>query len=119
MNTAFLGRNNGNKKVWLFLSRIKTGVTEDIIKTYLKEKLELSEQETLIVKKTNTFHQMKDNECFQIGLDIKHKDRVYECTFWPAGVAFARFKFNFNNKQTSNSLANTNFQQGLTFPQPN
>ncbi|KAK9886029.1 hypothetical protein WA026_014815 [Henosepilachna vigintioctopunctata] len=119
INTAFQGRNNGNKKVWLFLSRIKTGVTEEIIKTYLNEKLELSAQETPIVKKINTFHKMEDNECFQIGLDIKYRDQVYECTFWPSGVAFARFKFNYDNNQVNNSLANTNLQRELTNRQPN
>ncbi|KAK9873067.1 hypothetical protein WA026_020800 [Henosepilachna vigintioctopunctata] len=81
INTAFQGRNNGNKKVWLFLSRIKTGVTEEIIKTYLNEKLELSAQETPIVKKINTFHKMEDNECFQIGWILNMENRFMNARF--------------------------------------
>lgn len=117
-STTFQGRNTEGKKLWLFISKIKTGVTEEIIKNYLTEKLKPADQEPVIVRKINTYHKTTDNECFQIGLDLKHKDKVYECTFWPIGVAFARFRFNYNKSQTQNTTQDPNFQQGTKSPQP-
>lgn len=61
-----------------------------------------SEEEPIIVRKINTYLKTKDNECFQIALDFKHKEKLYDCKFWPAGVEFARLRLghdeNLSNK---------------------
>lgn len=101
----------------LFISKIKTGVTEELIENYLTKKLKPADQEPVIVRKINTYHETTDNEYFQIGLDLKHKDKDYECTFWPIGVGLARFRLNYNKSQTQNTTQHPNFQQGTKSPQ--
>lgn len=78
------------KRVWLFLSRIKRHVTADNVKAYMAKQLKQGVQD-FIVKELPTNEQK--NKCFMVGADYHHKDEIYKPTFWPAGVGFKRFDF--------------------------
>lgn len=77
----------------MFISRVKSSVTEDVVREYIGKKLNL-ETDQVAVKEIETKYN-NDSKCFQVGIDYKFKDRVYEDDFWPIGVSFRRYKFNF------------------------
>lgn len=101
------------KKIWLFLSRIKDHVSEDIVKKYIQEKLKNDLLEPS-VRKLKTFYMRKDNNCFLVGVDFSLKEAIYEHSFWPKGVTFERFDFRrgqhfLDNHQESVGIDNTAF----------
>lgn len=81
-----------NKKIWLFISRAKEHVTEEIVKKYIQEK-SMSEVPDISVKLLKTHYKKKDNNCFLVGVDPCLKEMIYEHSFWPKGIAFERFNF--------------------------
>lgn len=89
---GFAGREVNEKKIWLFVSRVKDHVTEPIIKRYLAKKTNFTEEE-FVVKEIETYKKIENNKCFQIGVNPSLKDQVYNKTFWPEGVAHSRFNF--------------------------
>lgn len=106
---GFAGRETSSKKAWLFVSRVKDDVTEETVKTYIINKTNLN-QDDVIVKQIETTYNRKDSKCFQVGVKFEMKDVLYKGEFWPQGVAFRRFKFNFNKQ---NDSSNSNSSQGF------
>ncbi|KAJ8952670.1 hypothetical protein NQ318_020985 [Aromia moschata] len=104
-NEAFVGRDNKNKKVWLFLS-VPDKVSETIIKDYIMKKASLSTTENEVIVKhiqTRIEQTNPNSKCFQVGISYDLKDIVYQPSFWPKNVAFQRFKF---RKQTRDDFIN-------------
>lgn len=91
---GFEGRQESpkNKKLWIFLSKAKDNVTEDLVKKYISEKSN-TDVNDISVKQIKTYHQIKDNNCFLVGVDLNLIDIVYDEKFWPRGIAFDRFNF--------------------------
>lgn len=89
---AIRPNNQGNKKLWLFLSRIKETVREEEVKKYVANKASITEDQfdakTLKTKSTRS-----DYKCFMIGVPMDLIDQVYDSGFWPSGIAFSRFDF--------------------------
>ncbi|KAG5885447.1 hypothetical protein JTB14_020781 [Gonioctena quinquepunctata] len=110
--SGFVGREpyrrtaeNHKRKIWLFISRVKAHVTEDVVSKYIQEKANAIDSD-LSVKLLKTFYQKEDNNCFLVG--------VYQSTFWPRGVAFERFNFKKghfldNPRQRSDGVNNSSF----------
>lgn len=104
-----------DKKVWLFISRVKDHVSEDKIKMYIKKKTKIENSELtdneIIIKHIPTVYDTirKDCKCFQVGIKFDRKDIVYQDNFWPKGVAFRRFKFNLNVNNTQQNNSNEDF----------
>lgn len=102
---AFEGRDASNKKAWLFVSRVKDTVTEEIVRKYIASKTNAAADE-LVVKQIPTNYQRKDSRCFQIGIRFDLKDLLYTPEFWPSGVAFRRYRFNLNASKQAEDLSN-------------
>lgn len=99
MENEFEGRTNDtnkNKKIWLFISRTKSHVTDEIVKSYISRKTQ-TEKADISVKLLKTYYQTVNNNCFLVGVDPGLKTVVYDSKFWPKGVAFARFDLNEDN----------------------
>ena len=99
-DNAFAGRDENDKKAWLFISRVKDGVTEKTVKDYILKKTQLDGKD-VSVQSIDTTYERKDNKCFQVGIKFQLKDRLYESDFWPKGVAYHRFRFVFNTHEKS------------------
>lgn len=90
----FLSTKAGSsgKKIWLFLSKVKLTITEDIIRNYIVENAQTAAEDVEVklckVKQSNARH-----NCFMIGVKPDFKDAVYQEGFWPYGVVFDRFNF--------------------------
>lgn len=114
---GFIGseKTRTNKKIWIFLSKVKDNVTEAVVKEYISKKATI-EQEDVSVKHIKTYHQLKDKNCFLIGVNPNLIDAVYDAKFWPRGVVFDRFNFfkgkhfleNQYNKQNENDIFHSN-----------
>lgn len=97
---TFAGREVGSKKAWLFVSRVKDGVTEDAVRSYIVKKTDLSENE-VAVEQISTTYERADSNCFRVGVKFEVKDLLYQREFWPHGVAFRRFQFRFDRQNNS------------------
>lgn len=108
VNENFVGRDDKNKKVWLFLSKVPDKINEVIIKNYIQKKTNLTEEE-VFVKHLQTKIEQKypNNKCFQVGIRFDLKEDVYLPTFWPKNVAFQRFKFKkqYDNEGNENKTS--------------
>lgn len=79
-------------KAWMYLYRVKQHVTDTHIQTYIKKKInKTDDDEEIIVKKLSS--ENKRHKCFMVGADFDHKDNFYNPSFWPRGVGFKRFDF--------------------------
>lgn len=90
----FIGKEI-NKKVWLFISRVKDHVTGEKIKTYIMDKANLEDDRDVVVERIKTKYDdiRKDCQCFKVGIRFDLKEQVYTQNFWPKKVAFRRFDF--------------------------
>nr|XP_023019147.1 uncharacterized protein LOC111507981 [Leptinotarsa decemlineata] len=95
-NNGFAGRELQEKKIWLFISRVKDHVTEEMIVSYLKNKTNGDSQ--IYIKEIKAHRKAKDNRCFKIGLNFNMKEDAYNNNFWPRGVAVCRFDFRKEEK---------------------
>lgn len=93
---GFVGRAKTEKKIWLFISRVKDHVTEEIVKNYLGKKT--SNNSDIYVKEIDTYKKSKDNRCFKVGLNFNLKELAYTSSFWPKGVAVCRYDFKKEEK---------------------
>lgn len=77
-------------KVWLYVYRVKSEVTEDVILRYLADKTG-EESSEFVVKDLKA----RDGgyKCFMVAADFKYKDTFYDPGFWPRGVGYKRFNF--------------------------
>ncbi|KAL1488070.1 hypothetical protein ABEB36_015438 [Hypothenemus hampei] len=93
---SFTGRRASNKKAWIFISRVSDSATVMDIKTYICEKAQLGEAE-VSVEPIKLTYSRRDSQCFRIGVNFEKKDTLYMDDFWPEGVAFRGYSFNFNS----------------------
>lgn len=79
---------------------MKDHVSEEMIKKYIRLKTKLDDED-VVVKHFPTKYDKNRNDCkcFQVGVKFEFKDNVYQNDFWPARVAFTRFKFNLQPKE--------------------
>lgn len=94
-----------DRKAWLFVSRVRDGVTEQTIRSYIKRKIDTASDEDIVVKALETRYDRKDSNCFQVGVNFDFKDKLYDKEFWPSGVAFRRFRFHFSKPGNFQILA--------------
>lgn len=92
MKETFSGRGN-EKKIGLFISKVTNHVTAKIVMDYLMKN---TKRNDFIVKDLKS--KIVDYRCFQIGAHMNMKDTMYDSSFWPKGVQFLRFNFNFNSQ---------------------
>lgn len=90
---GFMGKEPAEKKIWLFVGRVKDHVTEKIIQNFLKRKTNAETTTNIHVEEIDTYKQTKDNKCFKVGLNYNLLETAYTSTFWPRGVTVERFNF--------------------------
>lgn len=86
---------NQNKKIWLFLSKVKNTVTEEIVAKHIIKKTSARKEEVEVKLCKAKFENKQQNQqlCFMVGVNMDLKDMVYGENFWPLGVGFQRFDF--------------------------
>lgn len=101
---SFIGRNEKDKKIWIFISRVPDKVSEQDVTKYIKKKANIEQNEDLVVKHvpTRVEKERSNSKCFQVGIRYDLMDTVYNHEFWPANVAYERFKF--KNKKWEEKL---------------
>lgn len=92
VDASFEGSANSQKKLWIFIKKVKDNATSEKIKNYLTITLKAA-PETIAVKKVDTYYRAIDNNCFLIGVDPIYKNDIYNDAFWPKGVIYQRFDF--------------------------
>lgn len=104
-----------DKKAWLFISRVKDIVTEEHIKSFIKKKTKLEDNDVIVTRFPTKYDNIrKDGKCFKIGIKFDLKDKVYESDFWPSRVAFSRFKFDIQPKEGGDFLDDADNQDNRT-----
>ena len=87
---AFHGKNENNRKIWLFITRVPDDVTGDNIKQYIETRTETNDVQ---IKKLPTYNSKSDNQSFMIGVQPHLQNTVYQTKFWPRKIVFDRFNF--------------------------
>lgn len=83
--------NINEKKLWIFISRVKDTVSEEAVQNYIKDKTQCKDNEISIkCLKSKTKY---SKNCFLVGIKPGLSEVVYNSNFWPAGVAYSRFNF--------------------------
>ena len=91
-NNEFESSQNKEKKIWLFLSKVKSDITEQVVKSHITKHSKASAEDVQV--KLCTPKQQKGNKkCFMVGVNPDLMEMVYDTKFWPRGVAFERFNF--------------------------
>ena len=108
-NETFIGRDDKNKKVWLFISRIPDTIDDTIVRNYIKKKTNITNEDDLVVKHIPTkLEQLRPNsKGFQVGIRYDLLDKVYQQDFWPRNVAFERYKFRRQPRQDDRTSEET------------
>lgn len=94
--SGFVGRNS-ERRIWLYISRIKDQVTEEAIKQYISKKAS-TDCDSIYVKCLNLKHKIQNNKTFMVGVMPALREAIYEESFWPAGVRFSRFNFSMGRR---------------------
>lgn len=96
----FIGKNENNRKIWLFITRVPDVVGENDIRNYIKTQIKTvnSSEETPIdhdveVKMLNTNNTRPNNQSFMIGVEPEFQEEVYKPSFWPRKIGYERFDF--------------------------
>lgn len=84
------GRANGDKKIWLFITRIPDKIEVKNIENYIKNR---TNSDNIIIKKLPTKNSRRDNQSFMIGVEPCFKEQIYDSSFWPKGIVYNRFNF--------------------------
>lgn len=90
------GFTGADRKAWLYINRVKSHVTADMVKEYILKKPQF-ETEVVEVKELslNARNQLKS---FLVKAPLERKDELYQPAFWPVNVGIKRFSFNLYNK---------------------
>lgn len=83
------------RKIWLYLYRIKRDVTAEKIANYFKNHTNFRNA-AVTVKELPT--NPSQNKCFMFGIDFEYKTEIYKPSTWPKHVAYRRFNFHKYNQ---------------------
>lgn len=117
VNDTFEGSANSQKKLWIFIKKVKDNATSEKIKDYLSLTLK-TDAENISVKKVDTYYQTKDNNCFLIGVNSVYKNVIYNDSFWPKGVMYQRFDFIRGEKFLDNPKFKNNLNKKTQLQSP-
>ncbi|XP_044764706.1 uncharacterized protein LOC123321301 isoform X1 [Coccinella septempunctata] len=86
-------KDEKDRKLWLFVSRVHENVEDEEIKAYILSKGKLEENQ-VYARKLNTRNQEDLNyKCVLVGVPITMKEEIYKSEFWPSGIRYSRFDF--------------------------
>lgn len=84
------GFTGGDRKVWLYIYRVKRHVVPQMIVDYIVKKPGF---ESLLVSARELPSDPDKLKCFVVTAPLKFKDEMYQGSFWPQNVGIKRFKF--------------------------
>ena len=84
-DSRFMGNE---KKVWIYVGRVKKNTTEEHIREYLVKRFPESKFEVSQINDKDSV-----NSSFRIGTDLKLMDKMYDAATWPAGIIVKRYTF--------------------------
>lgn len=86
----FHGKNEKERKIWLFITKVPDDVNEGNIKKYIESRTNTND---VHVKKLVTHNTNPDNQSFMVGVQPHLQTTIYDAKFWPRKIAFDRFNF--------------------------
>lgn len=78
------------RRVWLYLSRIKRHIGEEDIKKFISKQDKYVDADVIVKELPTSENQLK---CFMFGIDWSFREDIYDPSSWPRGVAIKRFNF--------------------------
>lgn len=88
----FSANSTQGRKIWVFISKVKPGVSPEVIKNYIAKNGKTS-LDSVSVKQCEPKMKKTEKGYFMIGVEPQLKEVIYEPSFWPKGVQFQRFIF--------------------------
>ncbi|KAK9872810.1 hypothetical protein WA026_019594 [Henosepilachna vigintioctopunctata] len=85
-------------KMWLYVGRAMTSVTESIVKDFIVSKCKITEVEDVDVKKLSL---LGNSSAFQVGIAPAYFEEINRAEFWPQGIIIRRFHFDFKKNNTT------------------
>lgn len=85
-----------DRKAWLYINRVRSHVTADIVKEYINRKPGF-ENETIEVQELS-LNDKRGIKSFLVKAPLRRKDELYQPDFWPMNVGIKRFNFNMYKK---------------------
>lgn len=103
------GFAGGDRKAWIYIYRVKSHVTEEMVRAHIERKPGFSDLE-VGVKEVIHEGRKFDYKSFSISVPFEKKDEVYQPEFWPSNIGIKRFNFRLYNKSRPGAdfLENTN-----------
>lgn len=86
-----VGFAGGDRRVWLYLYRVKRSATEEIVTQYINNKPGYEQDKITVRELPTDENQLK---CFVVVAPLEKKDEMYDPSFWPNFVGIKRFDFN-------------------------
>ncbi|KAL3267767.1 hypothetical protein HHI36_006894 [Cryptolaemus montrouzieri] len=86
------GLSGTDKRVWLYINRVKKHVTSDMIETFIKKKSGF-ENCKLQILKLDPDSEKTTLTRFLVIARFEKKGEIYEPSFWPQNVGIKRFHF--------------------------
>lgn len=93
-NTGFIGVE---RKAWLYISRVRSHVTADMVKEYILKKPDF-ENELVEVQEMSQPNSRSQYKSFLVKAPLSKKDELYQPEFWPLNVGIKRFSFHLYDK---------------------
>lgn len=84
------GFAGGDRRVWLYLYRVKRSATEEVVAQYIKNKPGYERDKITVRELPTDENRLK---CFVVIAPIEKKDEMYNSSFWPNFVGIKRFDF--------------------------
>ena len=101
-NETSNGFRGVEKRLWIYIYRVRRDVETQIINDYIKKK-QGYETANIQVKELPT--EPTKNKCFLVVAPFEKKDELYSPSFWPKDVGIKRYDFkkqmNYNQTQTA------------------
>lgn len=94
--TEFAGEE---RKVWLYINRIKRHVDANMIRSYIKGKSNFTNEKVEVTEIPSEQNGLKR---FVVRAPISRKDEMYDTNFWPKGVGIKRFSFHKHREFLNN-----------------
>ena len=86
-DTGFAGEE---RRVWLYIYRVKPHVNAEMIKKFITKK---SDYEHLPIEVRQLSSMTNRSKWFVVTAPLSRKDEMYNTDFWPMGVGIKRFDF--------------------------
>lgn len=92
--SGFVG---GDRKAWIYIYRVKSHVTEEMVKSHVQKKPGFGDID-IGVKEIVHEGKKYDFKSFSVSVPFDKKDELYQPEFWPANIGIKRFNLKLYKK---------------------